>query len=103
MTGAVPLPASATPPVDRLAELLAESTTALSRDARSAARLAAEATALATAAADIGARARARYLEGRAAALDDRGDRDGGTQCTRFAHRTISPRLAADAASRTPS
>ena len=59
MRGAVPLPARAAPPADRLAELLAESATALSKDARSAARLAAEATALATAASDVGARARA--------------------------------------------
>ena len=75
MRGAVPLPARAESPEDRLADLLAESATALSQDARSAARLAAEATALATAASDVGARARARYLEGRAAelALDETG------------------------------
>ena len=69
MTGALPLRAGVAPTTDRLAELLAESTTALSQDARSAARLAAEATALTTAASDVAARARARYLEGRAAEL----------------------------------
>ncbi|HEY8242482.1 MAG TPA: tetratricopeptide repeat-containing diguanylate cyclase [Casimicrobiaceae bacterium] len=74
MTSAAPRPAS-TPSHDRLAALLAESTTALAHDARDAARLAAEATKLATLVSDTGARARARYLEGRAAelALDEPG------------------------------
>jgi len=54
---------------ERLRALLAESNEALAHDARDAARLAAEATALATENSDTGARARARYLEGRAAEL----------------------------------
>jgi len=68
-------PAPASSSRDRLSALLAESTTALAHDARDAARLAAEATRLATLVSDTGARARARYLEGRAAelALDEPG------------------------------
>jgi diguanylate cyclase (GGDEF)-like protein len=61
-----PHPPAAT---DRLSALLAESTNALAHDARDAARLAAEATALATLVSDTRSRARARYLEGRAAEL----------------------------------
>lgn len=41
MRGAIPLPARAESPADRLSALLAESASALSQDARSAARLAA--------------------------------------------------------------
>ena len=75
MSAAVPLPARPSAQAERLTALLAESTHALAHDARDAARLAAEATALATLVSDTGARARARYLEGRAAelALDETG------------------------------
>jgi len=66
MSGAATQPVSSR---DRLVALLAESTDALAHDARDAARLAAEATKLATLVSDTGARARARYLEGRAAEL----------------------------------
>ncbi|MEO8486227.1 MAG: tetratricopeptide repeat-containing diguanylate cyclase [Betaproteobacteria bacterium] len=70
MTGAAtPSPARPLPASDRLAALLSQSREALVHDARNAARLAAEATALATQVSDTGARARARYLEGRAAEL----------------------------------
>ena len=73
MTPVAPAPAASSR--DRLSALLAESTIALGHDARDAARLAAEATKLATLVSDTGARARARYLEGRAAelALDEPG------------------------------
>ena len=68
MSGAAPAPRPA-PTSERLTALIAASTDALVHDARDAARLAAEATALATASSDTAARARARYLEGRALEL----------------------------------